>query len=406
MVGVTTAPTTKWILLALLVSVTWAPRTWARMLFAPANPVPVDKRPRFMTVQDIDLDGVDDVLLVSTRGTLTVLYGSSASPTLFTAPRVSTFGKRLRRPALGDVDGDGVTDIAIADESGGGIWVLLGTGARRFAPPRFVPVDGFRPYTVAIADIDGRGGGDLVVGERRSGRVRLRLNSAEFSFRDGSLLVARDGAERLECSDLNGDLLPEVIVISTGHRGRISVFAASESRSGTAEYSNAVVFATQSNDASLTIADFDGNGTRDLATLERPRGARNSRVVVRTGNSDTTFTSSMSVDAECIGYRRGRACRARGIAAADFDGDGVVDIAIGLRGQSSIGALQTRRAGVVSILRGRGDTFIAGALAPWLEKTPTALGAGDFNGDGLPDIVSISRSRSSLQAMLNLSSPD
>ncbi len=394
------------VLLSVAILLACAPAVSARMLFVAGQPVPVSSRPRYLATDDIDQDGLADAIVVSTRDTLSILYGSETSQTLFSAPQVVTFGRRLRRPNTGDVNADGITDIVVPDESSGAVWVLLGEGTRGFAAPRLIPVGSkMRPYAVAIGDIDGIGGNDIVVGERRSGQIHVRLNTAAFSFRNGPVMNTRGGLEQIECEDLNGDGLPELISVSAGRVGRVSVFPATAQANGSLTYGDPMSFNTDSTKASFATGDFDNNGTRDLAVLSRTRGGKNSILGIRSTNPDHSVGASLSLEAPCPDQGRRRFCRARGIAAADFDRDGIIDLAIGLRNRAVLGALGTRRSGVVAIMRGRGDTFVAADSAPWLEKAPAEIDSGDFDGDGRPDIVAISKSSSLLQAMRNISSP-
>lgn len=374
-----------------------------RMLFAPADAVAVTSRPSFLVVDDLDRDGVDDVVLVSTRDTVSILYGSSSSATLFEAPLVVSIGKRLRGAAVGDTNQDGMLDVVVADERLRGAFLIESRSSRSFATPRFVPT-GIKPYSVAVADIDHLGGADLVVGERRTGVVSILLNRSSQTFAHGPRLASGDGLAHIRCSDLDGDSLPELIAVSAGRFGQITIFPGLESR-GAIAYSDSISFPTDANRAELVIGDVDDNGTMDLALLSGTRGRDTSRIEVAMIAADNGVAATDVVDTPCPRYGRNRRCHGRGLAAADFDGDGILDLAVGLRNQSSAGRYGTQRAGLVSFLRGRGDTFVPDGVAPWLERAPEAIAAGDFNGDGRPDIVAITRTRSRLQAMVNLSSP-
>ena len=373
------------------------------MLFVPADPIAVSSRPRYIAVTDLDGDGLDDVVLTNSRETVTVLYGSATAPTMFEAPLLLTQGKRLRRATTGDTNADGLVDIVVADERQRGVYVIENAGNRKFAKPRFVPTR-LKPFSVAVAAIDDVAGGDILVGERRSGRIEIRYNKGNQIFTNGPILSTTEGLERLECDDMNGDQLPELVGVTAGRFGRVTIFPAS--RSGrTVVYPSSISFTTDANKANLVIEDLDQSGTMDLALLSGTRGRDSSQVEITLTDGSNEILSTETVETSCPQYSRSRHCRGRGLTAADFDGDGIIDLAIGLRNQSLLGALGVRRSGVVSFLRGRGDTFVPDGIAPWLERTPEDIAAGDFNGDGRPDIVAITKTRSLVQAMLNISSP-
>jgi hypothetical protein len=64
--------------------------------------------------------------------------------------------------------------------------------------------------------------------------------------------------------------------------------------------------------------------------------------------------------------------------AADFDGDGRLDLAVD--------AVAADGSGVVGVMAGRGDGTFAPPLM-YAAGTDPSVGAGDFNGDGRPDLV-------------------
>jgi hypothetical protein len=114
----------------------------------------------------------------------------------------------------------------------------------------------------------------------------------------------------------------------------------------------------------ITVADFNGDGILDQAINDGP--------VILLGNPDGSFTQKSPID---------RIYDAQSFAVADFNSDGVLDIAV-LRQDYNA-------APFVTTFLGRGDgTFIQ-------QSTLTigfgnSLGTGDFNGDGIPDLVTTS----------------
>jgi hypothetical protein len=114
----------------------------------------------------------------------------------------------------------------------------------------------------------------------------------------------------------------------------------------------------------VAVADFNGDGIPDLAVAN---GVRNT-VTILLGNGDGTFTQT------AVSPATGSLPVA--IAVADFDGDGNLDLSV------------VCASGSVSILLGKGDgTFTALAAIEGLGNSTNSIAVGDFNGDGIPDLV-------------------
>ncbi|HEU5340294.1 beta strand repeat-containing protein [Edaphobacter sp.] len=120
----------------------------------------------------------------------------------------------------------------------------------------------------------------------------------------------------------------------------------------------------------VAAGDFNGDGLIDLAVLN----GNKKTISILIGDGAGGFTASGTT------YATGNSPVA--IVATDFNGDGKLDLAVANSAD-----------GTISILLGNGDGTFKNQAVYTLPNlllvgtTPTALAVGDFNGDGIPDIA-------------------
>jgi len=239
------------------------------------------------------------------------------------------------------------------------------------------PVAGV-PGNMRATDLNGDGKPDILVPETATGWLAVRLNNGDGSF--GPVTRYKVGLlpSFITVGDFNHDGKVDVAVSNAGS-GDVSVLLGR----GNGTFSAAVSYPVSGSSAanglptlgegtfSLVTGDFNGDGIPDI--VASGTGTLNLKVLL--GKGDGTFEpgenlSSLGIGPQCF-------------SVADLNGDHKEDIAV-VNSSSLYGV------GDLAILLGRGDgTFIdtaANASYP-LAFIPWATAVADFNGDGIPDIA-------------------
>ncbi len=179
--------------------------------------------------------------------------------------------------------------------------------------------------------------------------------------------------------DFNQDGIPDVAVLWTNSStGGLSVTIFTGKGDGT--FTAGTSISTGISDATgpyMITGDFNGDGKTDLAILTMGSTSFTNSVTILLSNGDGTFAAPQT-SAAFNQPNSGGDVYFGSMTAADFNGDGKLDLAIVGDCVASCG---------VTILLGNGDgTFGAGTT---LASTQAfgQIATGDFNGDGIPDLI-------------------
>lgn len=141
--------------------------------------------------------------------------------------------------------------------------------------------------------------------------------------------------------------------------------------------------------ANVPAADVATAGTASIAVANSPGGGLSSNVVYF---PITTPEANLNL-VQAAGSPFPIGVVIEDMVSADFNGDGIPDLAV---------ADAYTSAGGINILLGKGDgTFSAATGSPIsMKPSPDAVVAGDFNGDGKIDLLTINRSTTSASLLL------
>jgi hypothetical protein len=169
-------------------------------------------------------------------------------------------------------------------------------------------------------------------------------------------------------ADFNGDGKPDMVVITVYPQASANVFLGNGDGTFQQPLTINLPAMNGSETASVAVGDLNGDGKADLAIGTSTEFS--STVSILLGNGYGTFGAPVSYPLAPMTYTL------YNIAIADFNGDGIPDIAAGV----SSGA---------ALLLGNGD----GTFQTPISVASTiggALAVGDFNGDGNPDLALVS----------------
>jgi len=249
--------------------------------------------------------------------------------------------------AVSDFNRDGKPDLAVGDYNA--VAILLGLGEGAFPQPRTYPVL-TNPTAVAAGDFDGDGKGDLAVANSGSKAVSIILGNGRTHH-----YPLPSAASTVAVGDFNGD-------------GKLDLVAGSSILLGNGDgtFQPAMRYGFSAEFA--IVGDFNGDGKPDLAVIDGEYYA------VLLGNGDGTFQPPLALTVPLW---------TASFTVGDFNGDGKLDLA----------AMSTDNGGggvsFVTVLLGNGDgSFRTGPTAnlPYNSFATSAV-AGDFNGDGKPDLA-------------------
>jgi hypothetical protein len=340
-------------------------------LFGPPTPYAVGFRPSSEAVGDFNRDGIPDLAVTNgTSNSVSVLLGNGDGT--FKPAVNNAVGQSPDYVAVGDFNGDGNPDLAVAIWYTEKVSILPGDGKGGFGAATDYTL-GDPPTSLAVGDFNGDGAPDLVAGTNGASNVSVLLNTGSGTFSPA------------QSYSVGLAFTPSVAVFS-GRYGQLYLAVASPDiptsnvtvmRNSFGSFTPLAHYTTGENSWFVTVADFNRDGTPDLAVSNDS----SSSVSVLLGDGQGGFGPATD-------YATG--VHPIPMAVGDFNGDGNPDLAVGT-------------AKGVSVLLGDGKGGFEPAMNYALGSFPVSVAVGDFNGDGAPDLAAVDQSSGTVDVLLNQS---
>jgi hypothetical protein len=316
------------------------------------------------------------LLIILTAGVLGVLPSATAGIAVklpsWTGVDVGRFTVAV---VASDLNGDGRQDLAWGrdDFSQDSITVQLSGPNGRLGAPHAYPA-ALDVQDIAAGDLNGDGRRDLVAvsqgADGASHTIDLYLNTGTGSFTH-TTRTGGNGASRVIVADLNGDGRLDLAFTNLGFSQGNTLGVMLGHGDGT--FDAEVRYTIGNGVYGVAVADLNADGALDLAVGWSDGQGTDYHVAVLRNNGSGTFTLGATLN---VATSDGFAPFWPSVAAADFDGDGHVDLAA-----TSGGTLH------LSVFRNLGNLSFSPATVYEAGGGPTRLLALDLGTDGRPDLV-------------------
>jgi len=348
---------------------------------------PLDRGPRSVVAADMNKDGnLDLVVAYANSNTVAVLLGDGTGK--FTGKTTNMgVGTYPYSVTVGDVDNDGKLDVVTPNQGGPSISLLLGQGNGSLNAPVNLPATAnSQPQSIVVIDADNDNKLDLVVSNyynamaNPTNNLTVLLNQGGTTF-NATQMSLGGGLYALASGDFDKNGKLDAVGVHRLAAGTAALTTLINKGGSTSPY-----FTTAGNQSgggeavTAASADFDLDGKLDLAVGNN--AGSNVAIAKGSGLAQNTLADPVAQNQYTVGSAN---ARVEHLAVFDMDLDGAPDVVTANYNGAALGV------GNLSVLLNIGSGSIAFKPAQTVTVSATAdpnwVAVGDFNKDGIPDIV-------------------
>lgn len=357
---------------------TQVPTASATASSLPITTLNTGTNPDFVVTGDLNKDNFQDLVVANfTDGTLSVFLGNGLGT--FGTPSTVTVGKGPTWIATGNfnakTNSEGIIDLAVANQVDNTVSILLGNGDGTFTAAPSSPLvlpSGANPASIAVGDFNGDGFSDLAVVNEGANTISVFLGNGDGTFKPPTTVVTGSAPTSIVAAAFNPSDPSRIdLAVTNSVDNTLEVFIGN----GDGTFQKGVTYNTGVTPNYVATADVDVDGNLDLVVTDSgvatSSNSVGNSVSVFLGNGDGTFIKPGGTR---LDFPAGT--NPTSITIADFNDDGLPDLAVTATGDNSF-----------ALLLGAGGGLFNSPIEVPVGTTPDSGATADFNGDGLPDLA-------------------